>query len=133
MFFLPFQVICPGPSLFYMYTLGNHFKPLGPSIACYFYTIFNETVPASNKSCNSPAKSWLKFIYSVFLHSSVPYRFYLAYGLLGSTKVWLFIYFKDILSSWYPLLVSKKLLDFSSKFDFWFSIQKYYKSFTSAN
>ncbi|XP_049831337.1 sex peptide receptor [Schistocerca gregaria] len=39
-------LLFPAPWLFYMYTFGNHYKPLAPTSACYAYHIMNEVVPA---------------------------------------------------------------------------------------
>ncbi|CAD7090675.1 unnamed protein product [Hermetia illucens] len=39
-------VLFPAPGIFYMYTFGNHYKPLSPIYACYAYIAFNEIVPA---------------------------------------------------------------------------------------
>ncbi|KAL5277571.1 SPR.2 family protein [Megaselia abdita] len=36
----------PAPGLFYMFTLGNHYKPLAPVQYCIIYSLFNEAVPA---------------------------------------------------------------------------------------
>lgn len=40
-----FTLLFPAPWLFYMYTFGNHYKPLSPVGACYAYTIMNEVIP----------------------------------------------------------------------------------------
>lgn len=37
-----FTLLFPAPWLFYMYTLGNHYKPLSPVGTCYAYKIMNE-------------------------------------------------------------------------------------------
>nr|XP_036227687.1 sex peptide receptor [Bactrocera oleae]XP_036227688.1 sex peptide receptor [Bactrocera oleae] len=39
-------VIFPAPGLWYMYTFGNHYKPLHPVSMCLAYSIFNELMPA---------------------------------------------------------------------------------------
>ncbi|XP_017054983.1 sex peptide receptor [Drosophila ficusphila] len=39
-------VIFPAPGLWYMYTFGNHYKPLHPVSMCLAYSIFNEIMPA---------------------------------------------------------------------------------------
>ncbi|XP_066901611.1 sex peptide receptor [Halyomorpha halys] len=42
-----FTLLFPAPWLFYMYTFGNHYKPLSPvGGACYAWSIMNEVVPA---------------------------------------------------------------------------------------
>jgi len=41
-----FTLLCPAPWLFYMYTFGNHYKPLYPVSACYLYYIMHEILPA---------------------------------------------------------------------------------------
>lgn len=35
-------ILFPAPGLMYMYTFGNHYKPLSPVIACYTWNAFNE-------------------------------------------------------------------------------------------
>lgn len=37
---------CSAPGFFYMYTFGQHYKPMGPVNFCYLWTLFNETLPA---------------------------------------------------------------------------------------
>lgn len=37
-----FTLIFPAPGLWYMYTFGNHYKPLAPISACYAWNVFNE-------------------------------------------------------------------------------------------
>lgn len=37
-----FTLLFPAPWLFYMYTFGNHYKPLSPVEACYAWNIMNE-------------------------------------------------------------------------------------------
>lgn len=37
-----FTFLFPAPWLFYMYTFGNHYKPLTPIEACYAWNIMNE-------------------------------------------------------------------------------------------
>lgn len=41
-----FTLLFPAPWLFYMYTFGNHYKPLTPIGACYAWTVMNEVIPA---------------------------------------------------------------------------------------
>lgn len=41
-----FTLLFPSPWLFYMYTFGNHYKPLSPVGACYAWNIMNEVIPA---------------------------------------------------------------------------------------
>ena len=41
-----FTLLFPAPWLFYMYTFGNHYKPLSPVGACYAWNIMNEVIPA---------------------------------------------------------------------------------------
>lgn len=41
-----FTLLFPAPWLFYMYTLGNHYKPLSPVGTCYAYKIMNEVSTA---------------------------------------------------------------------------------------
>lgn len=37
-----FTLLFPAPWLFYMYTFGNHYKPLSPVSACFAWTAMNE-------------------------------------------------------------------------------------------
>lgn len=41
-----FTLLFPAPWLFYMYTFGNHYKPLSPVGVCYAWNIMNEVIPA---------------------------------------------------------------------------------------
>jgi hypothetical protein len=41
-----FTLLFPAPWLFYMYTFGNHYKPLSPPAACYAWYAMNEIIPA---------------------------------------------------------------------------------------
>ncbi|XP_067006765.1 sex peptide receptor [Anabrus simplex] len=41
-----FTLLFPAPWLFYMYTFGNHYKPLSPIGACYAWDVMNEVIPA---------------------------------------------------------------------------------------
>ncbi|XP_022202554.1 sex peptide receptor-like [Nilaparvata lugens] len=41
-----FTLLFPAPWLFYMYTFGNHYKPLSPVGACYAWNVMNEVIPA---------------------------------------------------------------------------------------
>ncbi|CAB3378167.1 Hypothetical predicted protein [Cloeon dipterum] len=41
-----FTLLFPAPWLFYMYTFGNHYKPLSPPSACYAWYAMNEVIPA---------------------------------------------------------------------------------------
>jgi len=41
-----FTLLFPSPWLFYMYTFGNHYKPLSPVGACYAWNFMNEVIPA---------------------------------------------------------------------------------------
>lgn len=40
-----FTLLFPAPWLFYMYTLGNHYKPLSPVESCYAWHAMNEVIP----------------------------------------------------------------------------------------
>nr|CAD7434840.1 unnamed protein product [Timema monikensis] len=42
-----FTLLFPAPWLFYMYTFGNHYKPLSPVGACYVWSIMHEVIPAT--------------------------------------------------------------------------------------
>lgn len=37
-----FTLLFPAPGLLYMFTFGNHYKPLAPVAACYAWNAFNE-------------------------------------------------------------------------------------------
>ncbi|CAL8111659.1 unnamed protein product [Orchesella dallaii] len=39
------MALFPAPWLLYMYTFGNHYKPLSPVVMCYAYTIMTEILP----------------------------------------------------------------------------------------
>ncbi|KAL7743970.1 hypothetical protein ACLKA6_001205 [Drosophila palustris] len=39
-------VVFPAPGLWYMYTFGNHYKPMHPVSLCLAYNIFNDIMPA---------------------------------------------------------------------------------------
>ncbi|XP_053950264.1 sex peptide receptor [Anastrepha ludens] len=54
-------VMFPAPGLWYMYTFGNHYKPLHPVSMCLAYTIFNEIMPAV---CHT-ASIWLTLALAV--------------------------------------------------------------------
>ncbi|XP_058837523.1 sex peptide receptor [Topomyia yanbarensis] len=41
-----FTLLFPAPGLLYMYTFGNHYKPLWPIAACYLWNAFGEVIPA---------------------------------------------------------------------------------------
>ncbi|KPJ03732.1 FMRFamide receptor [Papilio xuthus] len=41
-----FTMLFPAPWLFYMYTFGNHYKPLSPIQACQAWNYMNEVIPA---------------------------------------------------------------------------------------
>ncbi|XP_035784576.1 sex peptide receptor-like [Anopheles albimanus] len=41
-----FTVLFPAPGLLYMYTFGNHYKPLSPLLVCYIWNALNEILPA---------------------------------------------------------------------------------------
>ena len=40
-------LLFPAPWFFYLYTFGNHSKPLQPIAACYAYHIMKEVIPAT--------------------------------------------------------------------------------------
>ena len=40
-----FTLLFPAPWLFYMYSFGNHYKPLSPVAACYAWNVMNEILP----------------------------------------------------------------------------------------
>ncbi|CAH4037499.1 unnamed protein product [Pieris brassicae] len=41
-----FTMLFPAPWLFYMYTFGNHYKPLSPVQACHAWNYMNDVIPA---------------------------------------------------------------------------------------
>lgn len=41
-----FTLLFPAPWLLYLYTFGNHNRPLKPLAACYAYNYMNEVIPA---------------------------------------------------------------------------------------
>lgn len=41
-----FTLLFPAPWLLYLYTFGNHHRPLRPLSACYAYNFMNEVIPA---------------------------------------------------------------------------------------
>lgn len=41
-----FTLMFPAPWLLYLYTFGNHNRPLRPLAACYAYNFMNEVIPA---------------------------------------------------------------------------------------
>ncbi|XP_040168561.1 sex peptide receptor isoform X2 [Anopheles arabiensis] len=70
-----FTLLFPAPGLIYMYTFGNHYKPLSPLIACYVWNALNEILPAMCHTasvwltlalalqryiyvCHAPARNW---------------------------------------------------------------------------
>ncbi|XP_074038015.1 sex peptide receptor [Leptinotarsa decemlineata] len=40
-----FTLLVPAPWLIYMYTFGNHYKPLGPGRLCYTWNVMHEIIP----------------------------------------------------------------------------------------
>ncbi|XP_065161377.1 sex peptide receptor [Atheta coriaria] len=40
-----FTLLFPAPWLIYMYTFGNHYKPLWPISICYFWNVMHEVIP----------------------------------------------------------------------------------------
>uniref|UniRef100_A0A499FUS2 G_PROTEIN_RECEP_F1_2 domain-containing protein n=1 Tax=Anopheles farauti TaxID=69004 RepID=A0A499FUS2_9DIPT len=56
-----FTLLFPAPGLMYMYTFGNHYKPLSPVIACYVWNALNEILPAM---CHT-ASIWLTLALAV--------------------------------------------------------------------
>ncbi|KAB0792219.1 hypothetical protein PPYR_14178 [Photinus pyralis] len=40
-----FTLLFPAPWLIYMYTFGNHYKPLWPISVCYAWTVMHEVIP----------------------------------------------------------------------------------------
>lgn len=41
-----FTLLFPSPWLFYMFTFGNHYKPLSPVSACFAWDIMHEVIPS---------------------------------------------------------------------------------------
>uniref|UniRef100_A0A1Y9IVJ8 G-protein coupled receptors family 1 profile domain-containing protein n=1 Tax=Anopheles minimus TaxID=112268 RepID=A0A1Y9IVJ8_9DIPT len=56
-----FTLLFPAPGLMYMYTFGNHYKPLAPVAACYVWNALNEILPAM---CHT-ASVWLTLALAV--------------------------------------------------------------------
>lgn len=52
-----FTLLVPAPWLFYMYTFGNHYKPLYPVEACYAWNLMNEV--SYSKMCFKSSRNWL--------------------------------------------------------------------------
>ncbi|KAJ6645208.1 Sex peptide receptor, partial [Pseudolycoriella hygida] len=52
-----FTLVFPAPGLWYMYTFGNHYKPLAPISACYAWNVFNENEESSSGSFSYIAKA----------------------------------------------------------------------------
>lgn len=58
-----FTVLFPAPGLVYMFTFGNHYKPLAPIVACYAYNAFNEVSDTAvhetngKKNINAPSNA----------------------------------------------------------------------------
>ncbi|KAI8116381.1 Sex peptide receptor [Lucilia cuprina] len=63
-------VIFPAPGIWYMYTFGNHYKPLQPVSVCYIYQILNEIMPTM---CHT-ASIWLTLALAVqrYIYSFEP-------------------------------------------------------------
>lgn len=49
-----FTLLFPAPWLFYMYTFGNHYKPLSPVSACFAWTAMNEVSGSTDSQCVDP-------------------------------------------------------------------------------
>uniref|UniRef100_A0AAG5DY00 G-protein coupled receptors family 1 profile domain-containing protein n=1 Tax=Anopheles atroparvus TaxID=41427 RepID=A0AAG5DY00_ANOAO len=56
-----FTLLFPAPGLMYMYTFGNHYKPISPTITCYVWNALNEILPAM---CHT-ASVWLTLALAV--------------------------------------------------------------------
>ncbi|EDS31063.1 conserved hypothetical protein [Culex quinquefasciatus] len=66
-----FTLLFPAPGLLYMYTFGNHYKPLSPIAACYVWNALNELNYINRRGCfggrmcnrliNSPSAIVLRF------------------------------------------------------------------------
>ncbi|XP_052873722.1 sex peptide receptor [Anopheles cruzii] len=56
-----FTVLFPAPGLLYMFTFGNHYKPLSPVAVCYAWNALNEILPAM---CHT-ASVWLTLALAV--------------------------------------------------------------------
>lgn len=39
-----FTLVFPAPGIIYMYTFGNHYKPLAPIAACYAFIALGEVI-----------------------------------------------------------------------------------------
>lgn len=51
-------LIFPSPGLIYMYTLGNHYKPLTPISACHAYYLLNEVSTPYMRYIRSNCAAW---------------------------------------------------------------------------
>ncbi|KAF7286426.1 hypothetical protein GWI33_005344 [Rhynchophorus ferrugineus] len=56
-----FTLLVPAPWLIYMYTLGNHYKPLHPVPICYTWSIMHEVLP----NLFHTASIWLTLVLAV--------------------------------------------------------------------
>lgn len=43
-----FTLVFPAPGIIYMYTFGNHYKPLAPIAACYAFIALGEVIKTTN-------------------------------------------------------------------------------------
>jgi len=65
-----FTLLFPAPWLFYMYTLGNHYKPLSPVESCYAWYAMNEVIPTLFHT----ASIWLTLALAVQRYTQVIIR-----------------------------------------------------------
>ncbi|XP_050312242.1 sex peptide receptor [Anthonomus grandis grandis] len=56
-----FTLLVPAPWLIYMYTLGNHYKPLYPVAVCYTWSVMHESLP----NMFHTASIWLTLVLAV--------------------------------------------------------------------
>ncbi|XP_030761975.1 sex peptide receptor-like [Sitophilus oryzae] len=56
-----FTLLVPAPWLIYMYTFGNHYKPLHPVPVCYTWNVMHEVIP----NLFHTASIWLTLVLAV--------------------------------------------------------------------
>lgn len=72
-------LLFPAPWLFYMYTLGNHYKPLSPTGMCYAYKVMNEVqklfsaTTTTTPTCLYPSSVHSSYTYNVHTYTASMY------------------------------------------------------------
>lgn len=59
-----FTLLFPAPGLLYMFTFGNHYKPMAPVAACYAWNAFNEVSMRQFHHMNLSLSSAFPFFFS---------------------------------------------------------------------